>query len=130
VGVGDDPADIIDHEAGAGRHSAALRRTEGVEALGLRCVLGRLDEDDAGRVLAIDLVDGLRPAAGVGDGLGGRRQGCRGLAGVVVRLNPAGGDRHPAEQADDQASGNGGGKRGACKSLHAPEGWRPALKAG
>ena len=55
MGVGEDVAVVVDHEAGARRGPAAAA-PEGIERRGPRGRLG-LDEGDAGRVLLVDLVD-------------------------------------------------------------------------
>jgi hypothetical protein len=68
VGVGDDVTVVVDHEARA-RRRPSLGLTERVERRGLGIPRG-LDEGDAGRILAVDLVHRERLAALVGGRLG------------------------------------------------------------
>ena len=93
VGVGEDQALVVEHEARAGRLRAAgrpedvERRLLGLDGLGA-------DEDDAGRAAAVDLGRAQRP--------GGARQHRRALAGdrrlddacVAAGVDESGGDQH------------------------------------
>ena len=127
VGVGEDVAVGIDHEAGPGR-GAALRGAEGIERRGLGLLLG-LDVDDAGRVLGVDLVDAERLAGIVGGESGGRGgvgDGGRGRGRVAAGVHESGRECDQAEHGDDQTPRERGGKwrldqvlhgRGACPGL-------------
>ena len=118
---------VVDDEARAGGDAAAFGGAEGIERRGFGRLVG-FDEGDPLPVAAVDLVDDVGVAVPPIDDR--RRHGYGRRAGAFLSLDPAGGDRQPAEETDDDSADQGRAKRstqeaaGSCS--HAPNCWTPS----